>query len=83
MASKKATKKYLYLTNSERYEVTGEDGKYFVCGKTAFRKSNPAIQRVEEEKAEQKRDEDKEEKVTEDAAERSVLPAETPDKEEE
>lgn len=39
MAKKKAkTKKVFVLSNGDRYDVTGETGKYYVCGDTQFRK---------------------------------------------
>ena len=47
MASKKTTKRYLYLTNDKKYEVTGENGKYFICGDTQFRKGNAEIRNLE------------------------------------
>lgn len=41
MAKKKAkmAKLFFVLPNGNRYEVTGEDGKYIFCGETQFRKS--------------------------------------------
>lgn len=39
MAKKKAkTKKVFVLANGDRYDVTGETGKYYICGDTQFRK---------------------------------------------
>lgn len=59
MASKKTTKRYLYLTNDKKYEVTGENGKYFICGDTQFRKGNAEIRNleIEEVKASKKKSE--------------------------
>ena len=41
MATKKKTKKkaVFVLKNGTRYDVTGETGKYVLCGNTQFRKS--------------------------------------------
>lgn len=43
MASKKKTaaktKSFFVLKDGTRYEVTGETGKYVLCGDTQFRKS--------------------------------------------
>ena len=39
--AKKASgeKRYYVLPNNERFEITGENGTYYVCGFTQFRKS--------------------------------------------
>lgn len=37
--AKKKTKKVYILSNGERYDVTGETGRYFLCGETQFRKA--------------------------------------------
>lgn len=37
--AKKKTKKVYVLSNGERYDVTGETGRYFLCGETQFRKA--------------------------------------------
>lgn len=42
-------KKYVELQNGTRYEITEEKDRYYICGKTAFRKANPTIRIVEEE----------------------------------
>jgi len=41
------TKKYLIFAGGSRAEVTGESGRYYICGGTRFRRGNPAIARVE------------------------------------
>lgn len=63
LAKKKTAQKEKYLIFSDGSEaaVTGENGKYFLCGKTQYRRSNPNILRVEERKAAKK------EEVSEDA----------------
>lgn len=39
MAKKKTAKKRIFvLKNGDRYEITGETGKYWLCGPTQFRK---------------------------------------------
>ena len=41
MAKKKVkVVRYLLLPNGERFEITGETGKYWLCGDTQFRKSH-------------------------------------------
>ena len=35
--------KQLVLTDGRKLEITGEDGKYWVCGERRFRKLSPAI----------------------------------------
>ena len=41
MAKKKTqtTQLFYVLSNGERYIVTGETGKYYICGETQFRKN--------------------------------------------
>lgn len=40
MAKKKVkASRFFVLPSGERYEVTGENGKYWLCGDTKFRKS--------------------------------------------
>lgn len=46
----KRTKKILVMQNGARYEVTGENGKYYLCGEVSFRKANPQIAEVVKEK---------------------------------
>ena len=41
------TSAYLVLTNGEWRKVTGEAGKYWICGDTQIRKINRSIVRVE------------------------------------
>ena len=55
MAKKKArTIRFLVFPDGERREITGETGKYWLCGETQFRKAR-ALEIVEE-KAEEKPD---------------------------
>lgn len=42
MASKKS-KKILCMVNGDEIPITGQKGKYWICGETQFRKANPAI----------------------------------------
>ena len=42
MASKKS-KKILCMVNGDEIPVTGQKGKYWICGETQFRKANPSI----------------------------------------
>lgn len=53
LAKKKTAQKEKYLIFSDGSEaaVTGENGKYFLCGNTQYRRGNPNILRVEERKA--------------------------------
>lgn len=46
--------KTLKLINGKTYRATGENAKYYLCGKTQFRKANPAILSVEEVKPKEK-----------------------------
>jgi hypothetical protein len=40
MAKKRAKEKFYYvLENGNRYEITGRNGKYIICGDTQFRRS--------------------------------------------
>ncbi len=40
MAKKKTKEKFYYvLANGNRYEITGNDGKFIFCGDTQFRRS--------------------------------------------
>lgn len=39
-------KKTLIMTNGQKHDVVSEDGKYFYCRKTQFKKSNPNIVKV-------------------------------------
>ena len=45
--SEASARRFLTMDNGKRYEVVSEDGKYFRCGATQFRKSNPHILKVE------------------------------------
>lgn len=49
------------VTNSgKRYAVTGETGRYYICGKTQFRKSGPQIEKIEQPKRQKEPDKQKE-----------------------
>lgn len=41
------TEQCLVFSTGERFPIIGENGKYWFCEGTQFRKSNPAIERVE------------------------------------
>jgi len=47
---KTITKKVLVMENGSRFDVTDENGKYYICGETQFRKMNPQILKVAKEK---------------------------------
>ena len=49
MAKKGKTVRYAVLPDGSRREITGENGRYYVCGDTQFRKAGV---RVEAEKDE-------------------------------
>lgn len=53
--------KKLILRTGEKLTVTEEVGRYYVCGKRRFRKSNPDIAAVEEKTAESADEKRKEE----------------------
>ena len=40
--------KILKMNDGKKYKVVDENGKYYICQKTQFRKSNPNIVSVEE-----------------------------------
>ena len=40
-------KTFLVMKSGERYEITGENGKYYLCNGTQFRKGNQSIEKVE------------------------------------
>lgn len=39
MAKKTDETRYYVLPNNEKFEITGENGKYYICGFTQFRKA--------------------------------------------
>ena len=43
-----ASRRILRLDGGTEFEITGENGKYFLCGATRFRKGNPRIVSVTE-----------------------------------
>lgn len=40
------TRQYLRMKDGAEYEIVSEDTKYFYCGFTQFRKSNPNIETI-------------------------------------
>ena len=42
------TEKILVMINKDRHTITGEQGKYWICGDTGFRKLSKQIASVEE-----------------------------------
>ena len=40
--------KIIVMKNGAEFPIIGEDGKYFYCGNTQFRKSNPMIAEIRE-----------------------------------
>lgn len=46
-SSETKASKTLTMDNGSVYEIVSEDGKYYYCGTTQFRKSNPHITKVE------------------------------------
>lgn len=42
------TEKILVMINGDRHTITGEDGKYWLCGETRFRKLSKQIASIEE-----------------------------------
>lgn len=60
MAKKKTEKaeRYVLLANGEKHAITGEEGRYYICGDIRFRKANvtvekaPAVQEKTEPEAE-------------------------------
>lgn len=46
-SSETKASKTLTMDNGAVYEIVSEDGKYYYCGTTRFRKSNPHITKVE------------------------------------
>lgn len=49
MAKKKEKKIKLALIGGEKYEITGENGRYWVCGDKQFRKANVVVEEVKPE----------------------------------
>lgn len=47
-AKSRAPELVLVMKNGEKFTITGEDGRYWYCGETRFRKSNEDILTVEE-----------------------------------
>lgn len=65
--AKPKTRKVLKHKNGTEYGITKENGKYYICGKTQFRKSNPDIAEIVRVKLEEETEE-KEEKEEEEEA---------------
>ena len=53
MSKKKESKRELVFADGTRVRVTGEKGKYWLCGEAQYRKGNPGIVGVEKEKDEE------------------------------
>ena len=43
-----AARRVLVMDNGAEHEITGEDGKYYLCGWSRFRRGNPHIVSVKE-----------------------------------
>lgn len=41
------SRRVLVMDDGETHEITGEEGKYYLCGWSRFRKGNPHIVSVE------------------------------------
>lgn len=54
-------KRFLILRSGQRYAITGETGRYYICGRTQFRKSSRQIEKIERMKRRKKPQERKEE----------------------
>ena len=61
---KENEKRILVFRDGTTKTITDENGKYWICGKTQFRKSNPDIVEVKTEKAEEKKEPAKKKKET-------------------
>lgn len=53
-AAKKNGTRYLVLENGERFEVTGEDGRFYYCGERQFSKNHPMLVGIEEDAVQEK-----------------------------
>lgn len=51
----------LVLRSGQRFAITGETGRYYICGNTQFRKASPQIAKLERIKRRKKPPERKEE----------------------
>lgn len=51
----------LITSSGKRYPITGETGRYYLCGETQFRKSGPQIAKIERETRRKKAEEREEE----------------------
>lgn len=51
MAKKKTGKRLAVLRDGSKHEITGERGRYWVCGDRQFRKAETAVETAPEEKA--------------------------------
>ena len=47
-------KRYVIFKDGKKKAITGENGKYWICGKTQFRKASSEIAEIIVEKAEEK-----------------------------
>ncbi len=48
MAKKKEIMGYVVARDGKKYEVTGENGKYWICKNTQFRKMNVVFEKGKE-----------------------------------
>lgn len=48
-------KRYLEMKSGKKYEIIGENGRFWLCKGTQFRKTNPDILRVSVKKTEAKK----------------------------
>ena len=55
--AKPKTRKVLKLKDGTEYGITKENGKYYICGKTQFRKANPNIAEIVKVKLEEEKEE--------------------------
>ena len=50
-------KRYLVLENGDRFEITGENGRFYICGNVMFSKTHPMLAGIEEDAKEQEQTE--------------------------
>lgn len=55
-------KMFLLFAEGEKVEITGETDKFWICGETQYRKSNPRIVKTVKETVKQEKEKDKEKK---------------------
>lgn len=52
-------KMFLLFSDGEKVEITGETDKFWICGETQYRKSNPRIVKTVKETVKQEKEKDK------------------------